>query len=203
MGEMDFDDVVPSWSGTRITDDDLYGGKVETIPCNFKSLDHYLISDHVPLTEETRSDLCSCLELIMEAPSSNILSMEVKGKSGSYFMDVDFWDNEAGFSTEAYAARNADIFILSSMKPEAAEDLNRHGVTYCLAMVTEASTDDEYQKGFRLKVAKDIGFEIETIPCNLKSLDHYLVSYRVPLIEETRYARKLDLGQVFMGDWLC
>ena len=85
--------------------------------------------------------------------------MEVAGKSGSYFMDVDFWDNEAGFSTEAYSARNGDIFILSNMKPEAAEDLNRHGVTYCLAMVTEVSLDDEYQKGFRVKVAKDIGSE--------------------------------------------
>jgi hypothetical protein len=107
----------------------------------------------VPLIEETRSDLCSCLELIMETPSPNILSME----SGSYFMHVDFWDNEAGFSTGAYAARNADIFIFSSMKPEAAD----HGLTYCLAMVTEASVDDEYQKGFRLKVAKDIGFQVD------------------------------------------
>ncbi|KAK1685246.1 hypothetical protein QYE76_046094 [Lolium multiflorum] len=159
MGEMDLDDVVLSWSLHEITDHDLYRDKIETIPCNFKSLDHYLGSYRVPLIEETRSDLCSCLELIREAPSSKILSMEVAGKSGSYFMDVDFWDNEAGFSTEAYAARNGDIFILSSMKPEAAEDLNRHGVTYCLAMVTEVSMDDEYQKGFRVKVTKDIGLE--------------------------------------------
>ncbi|CAM0902999.1 unnamed protein product [Alopecurus aequalis] len=159
MGEMDLDDVVLSWSVPEITDDDLYRDKVETIPCNFKSLDHYLFSYRVPLIEETRSDLCSCLELIREAPSSKILSMEVAGKTGSYFMDVDFWDNEAGFSTEAYAARNGDIFILSSMKPEATEDLNRHGVTYCLAMVTEVSMDDEYQKGFRVKVTKDIGLE--------------------------------------------
>ena len=104
--------------------------QVETITCNFKSLDHYLRSYHVPLIEETRSDLCSCLEIIREAPSLKILSMEVAGKSGSYFMDVDFGDNEAGSCTEAYAARNGDIFILSSMKPEAAKDLDRHGVTY-------------------------------------------------------------------------
>uniref|UniRef100_A0A3B6CCA9 UvrD-like helicase ATP-binding domain-containing protein n=2 Tax=Triticum aestivum TaxID=4565 RepID=A0A3B6CCA9_WHEAT len=74
-------------------------------------------------------------------------------------MDVDFGDNDAGFSTEAYTAKNGDIFILSSLKPEAAEDFNRYGVTYCLAMVTEVSLDDEYQKGFRVKVAKDIGLE--------------------------------------------
>lgn len=95
----------------------------------------------------------------MEAPSSKILSMEVAGKSGMYFMDVDFWDNGAGFSTESYTARNGDIFILSSMKPEAVGDFNRHGLIYCLAMVTEVSMDDEYKKGFRVKVAKDIGSE--------------------------------------------
>ena len=59
----------------------------------------------------------------------------------------------------AYSARNDDIFVLSSIKPEAAEDLNRHGVTYCLAMVTEVSMDDEYQKGFRVKVEKNIDLE--------------------------------------------
>uniref|UniRef100_M8CF09 Putative ATP-dependent helicase n=1 Tax=Aegilops tauschii TaxID=37682 RepID=M8CF09_AEGTA len=138
-------------------------GRVETIPCNFKSLNHYLTSYRVPLIEETRSDLCSCLELISEAPSSKILSMEVAGKPGSYFMDVDFWDNDAGFSTGAYSARNGDIYILSSVKPEAAEDLNRHGVTYCLAMVTEVSMDDEYQKGFRVKVAKNNCLEEEDL----------------------------------------
>ncbi|XBI94504.1 hypothetical protein VPH35_031130 [Triticum aestivum] len=154
MGEMELEDVVLSWSAHEISDDDLYRDKVETIPCNFKSLDHYLTFYRVPLIEETRSDLWSCLELISEAPSSKILSMEVSGKPGSYFMDVDFWDNDAGFSTGAYSARNGDIFILSSIKPEAADDLNRYGVTYCLAMITGISMDDEYQKGFRVKLQR-------------------------------------------------
>ncbi|KAM0823296.1 hypothetical protein ACQ4PT_070967 [Festuca glaucescens] len=157
--EMDLGDIVLSWSIQQIADDDLYRGKVETIPCNFKSVDHYLQAYRPSLIEETRSDLCSCLELISEAPSSKILSMEVAGKTGLYYMDVDFWDNGAGFSAEAYTARNGDIFILSSLRPGAAEDLNRYGVTYCLAMVTEVSLDDEYQKGFRVKVTKDIGSE--------------------------------------------
>lgn len=117
----------------------------------------------VPLIEETWSDLYSCLELIREAPLSKILSMEIAGKSGSYFMDVDFWGNDDGFSTGAYSARNDDIFVLSSIKPEAAEDLKCHGVTYCLTMVTEVSMVDEYQNGFRIKVAKNIGLEEEDL----------------------------------------
>lgn len=133
--------------------------QVERIPFSFNSLDDYLRSYIAPLIEETRSGLSSCLELITEAPSSKILSMEVAGKSGLYFMDVDFWDNGAGFSTENYTARNGDIFILSSMKTEAAGDFNRCGLTYCLAMVTEVSMNDEYQKGFKVKVSNGTGLE--------------------------------------------
>ena len=68
----------------------------------------------------------------------------------------------------AYSARNDDIFVLSSIKPEAAEDLNRHGVTYyCLAIVTEVSMVDEYQNSFRVKVAKNIGLDED-----LNKLEH-------------------------------
>lgn len=133
--------------------------QVEKIPFSFSSLDDYLRSYIAPLIEETRSGLSSCLELIAEAPSSKILSMEAAGKSGLYFMDVDFWDNGAGFSTETYTARNGDIFILSSMKPEATDDFNRYGLTYCLAMVTEVSMNDDYQKGFKVKVSNGTGLE--------------------------------------------
>ncbi|WVZ86961.1 hypothetical protein U9M48_033672 [Paspalum notatum var. saurae] len=158
MGEeSDLGDIVLSWSVQDILDDDLYKGKVEKIPSSFSSLDEYLKSYVAPLIEETRSGLSSSLELITEAPSSTIISMEAAGKSGLYFMDVDFWDNGAGFSAETYTARNGDIFILSSVRPEATEDFNRHGLTYCLAMVTEVSMNDEYQKGFRVKVANDAG----------------------------------------------
>ncbi|CAO2036355.1 unnamed protein product [Urochloa humidicola] len=153
--ERDLGDIVLSWSVQQIMDDDLFKGEVEKIPFSFSSLGKYF-KLYVPcLIEETRSSLSSCLDLITEAPLSKILSMEVAGKSGQYFMDVDFWDNGAGFSTEHYTARNGDIFILSSMKPEAAEDFNRYGLTYCLAMVSEVSMNDEYQKGFRVKVVND------------------------------------------------
>uniref|UniRef100_A0ACD5XV05 Uncharacterized protein n=1 Tax=Avena sativa TaxID=4498 RepID=A0ACD5XV05_AVESA len=157
MAEMDLGAIALSWSIQDIMDDDLYKGQVETIPCNFTSLDHYLESYRAPLIEETRSDLCSRLDLIVEAPSSKILSMEETGKPGVYFMDVDFWDNWSVSSAGAPAVRNGGILILSSMKPEAAEDFNRYGVTYHFAIVTDVCTDDddddECQK--RLKIKDD------------------------------------------------
>ncbi|XP_047071019.1 uncharacterized protein LOC124679269 [Lolium rigidum] len=151
----DLSDIVVSWSVQEIIDDDLYRGQVETIPCTFTSLDHYLKSYRAPLLEETRSDLGSCLELIAEAPSSRILSVEAAGKSGLYSVDVDFMDN----GPESYTARNGDIFILSNMKPEAATDFSRYGVIYFLAMVTEVSVDNDCRKGFKIKVPKDIDLE--------------------------------------------
>jgi hypothetical protein len=153
--------------------------QVEKIPLSFMSLDHYLISYVAPLIEETRSDLCSCLKLISEAPSSKILSMEVAGKPGMYYMDVDFWDNGPCFS-ESYTVRNGDIFILSTVKLEAANDFNRYDLTYCLAMVTKVSMDDEYQKGFRVKVAKGIGLEEDLIKLrHAKFLNNIMTNVRI------------------------
>ncbi|KAM0828133.1 hypothetical protein ACQ4PT_067748 [Festuca glaucescens] len=157
--EMDLGSIVISWSVQEIIDDDLYRGQVEAIPCTFTSLDHYFKSYRAPLLEETRSDLCSGLELIAEAPSSRILSMEAAGKPRLYSMDVDFLDNGADSSTDSYTARNGDIFILSNMKPEAAAGFSRYGVIYCLAMVTEVSVDNDCRKGFKIKVPKDIDVE--------------------------------------------
>lgn len=97
----------------------------------------------------------------MEGPSSKILSLDGTEKPEVYYMDVDFWDYGAAYSTEAHTIRNGDVFILSSMKPEAVEDFNHYGVTYYLAMVTDVCTDDddECQKHFKIKVAQDIGLE--------------------------------------------
>ncbi|XP_040245594.1 uncharacterized protein [Aegilops tauschii subsp. strangulata] len=160
-GEMDLGDIVLSWSIQDIINDDLYKGQAEAIPCSFLSLDHYLKSYRAPLIEETRSDLCARLELIVEGPSSKILSMEATQKPEVYYMDVDFGDCGAVYSAQAHTLRHGDVFILSSVKPEAAEDFSRYGVTYYLAMVTDVcmDDDDECQKHFKIKVGKDIGLE--------------------------------------------
>ncbi|KAF7058199.1 hypothetical protein CFC21_065312 [Triticum aestivum] len=159
---MDLGDIVLSWLTQDIINDDLYKGRCfQATPCSFLSLDHYLKSYRAPLIEEIRSNLCSRLELIVEGPTSKILSMEATQKPEVYYMDVDFGDYGAVYSVEAHTVRYGDVFILSSVKSEATEDFSCYGVTYYLAMVTDICMDDndECQKHFKIKVAKDIGLE--------------------------------------------
>ncbi|OEL29012.1 hypothetical protein BAE44_0009969 [Dichanthelium oligosanthes] len=54
---------------------------VEKIPHAFDSLDNYFKSFIAPLVEETRSQLCTSLQVICEAPYSEIISMEAVGDS--------------------------------------------------------------------------------------------------------------------------
>lgn len=78
---------------------------MKKIPYKFDSLDNYFKSFVAPLVEETRSQLCTSLETMHEAPSSEIISMEAVGDSQLvYSMDVD-----DAYNSENYLARNGDI----------------------------------------------------------------------------------------------
>ncbi|KAL6608064.1 hypothetical protein ACP70R_041127 [Stipagrostis hirtigluma subsp. patula] len=120
---------------------------VDNIPCEFDSLNNYLKSYVAPLIEETRSEISVSLEVIREAPYSEIVSVEAVGESWLlYHIALD-----AGCTSDSYMARSGDILVLSSLKPEAIEGLIHYDAT--LIMVTEVS---QHHKELRIKVAKDI-----------------------------------------------
>nr|CAD1844651.1 unnamed protein product [Ananas comosus var. bracteatus] len=159
-------DLVLSWSVGDILNEALYDNQVEKIPEVFESIPKYFESYAAPLLEETRAELCSSLESISQAPHSQIRCIEAaepsssKTSKPSYYIDVDFWENEStAAAAESYKARNGDVFVLSSIKPEFADEFGRYGVTYCVAMVTEVAMDEEYQKGFKVKASKSIDVE--------------------------------------------
>lgn len=120
--------------------------QVDNIPYEFDSLDNYFKSFIAPLIEETRSQLRASLEAIHTAPYSEIISMEVVGESQLlYDMDVD-----AGCMSDKYVARNGDILILSSSKPEVIEDLLHDGV----GLVMVVPTDIQHHIELRIKVLR-------------------------------------------------
>ena len=126
----------------------FFSCQVDKIPCKFDSLDNYFKSFVAPLVEETRSQLRTSLEAIHEAPSSEIISIEAVGDSQLlYNMDVD-----VAYMSDNYVARNGDILILSSFKPEVIEDLLHHGAS----LVMVVSTVIHHQKELRIKVPRDV-----------------------------------------------
>lgn len=124
----------------------------------FLSIEHYFGSFAAPLMEETRAEIHSSLVDISKAPRAKILAIENgqrKSKTTQeYYIDVEFLNNHIDCGSQNYKARNGDLFILSSMKPEDVRDFNRYNVACCLALVTEVSMDDDVQKGFVVKLYK-------------------------------------------------
>ncbi|KAJ8506154.1 hypothetical protein OPV22_007040 [Ensete ventricosum] len=161
----DLGDIVLDWSLGQILDENLFENQVVKIPSMFISIEHYFGSFAAPLMEETRAEIHSSLDDISKAPRAKIIAIE-KGQRKSettqeYYVDVEFIDNHIDCGSQNYKARNGDLFILSSMKPEAVNDFNRYNVACCLALVTEVSMDDGVQKGFVVKLPKIIDVEYD------------------------------------------
>ncbi|XP_065006947.1 uncharacterized protein LOC135637969 [Musa acuminata AAA Group] len=154
----DLGDIVLSWSLGQILDENLLQNQVVKIPSMFLSIEHYFGSFAAPSMEETRAEIHSSLVDISKAPRAKILAIENgqrKSKTTQeYYIDVEFLNNHIDCGSQNYKARNGDLFILSSMKPEDVRDFNRYNVACCLALVTEVSMDDDVQKGFVVKLYK-------------------------------------------------
>jgi Domain of unknown function (DUF6469) len=117
-----------------------------------------MVSYTLPLIEETRAELCSCLETISEAPCAKIQHVALNEKQGLFcYMDI----LADGFScgSDIYEPKTGDIFILSSLKPESIDDLLRYGLTYCLAIVKkvmEFELDEVLMKQLKMSVSPTI-----------------------------------------------
>ncbi|KAG6515462.1 uncharacterized protein LOC121971003 [Zingiber officinale] len=182
-------DIVLSWSLDQILDEGLFKNQMEKLPSTFNSVGHYLESFAVPLMEETRSDLCSSLSDISNAPCSRITSKEKGNKKRhlettlEYFIDVEFFKNCVDGSNKSYKARNGDLFILSNIELQAVEDLYRHSVTYCFALVTEVGVDEGITKGFATNIPKgsvlEDGISSFSFACFVTNLLTYIRIWKV------------------------
>ncbi|KAJ0971026.1 hypothetical protein J5N97_018985 [Dioscorea zingiberensis] len=158
----DLVDLVFSWSLEDILDHDLYKDKVKKIPKTFESVNDYADSFVFPLMEEVRFELYSALETIERAPHAKILSFEETSQYGQSIYDVDVhdWENaSANRSAQDYKPLPGDILIISNIRPETVDDLNRYGVHYIFASITEMEYDSESTKRFKVRASKSFEFD--------------------------------------------
>ncbi|KAI9170204.1 hypothetical protein LWI28_024307 [Acer negundo] len=144
----DFSDVVFSWSLEDIFNENLFKHKVQKIPETFQSVEQYFGSFVYPLLEETRAQLCSSFDTIVEAPYAEVVVLEKshpRYDSGSYNVKVDEWKNRFSSGKEPYKTLPGDVLILADAKPESASDLQRLGRMWTFLLVTKIP--DEYEKG--------------------------------------------------------
>ncbi|TYK30411.1 uncharacterized protein E5676_scaffold349G00130 [Cucumis melo var. makuwa] len=147
-------DILFSWSLEDIFNENLYQDK---IPDTFGSVESYLGSYINPLLEETRAQLCSCMDMdvISAAPCAEV-SYLVECKpynTGLYDCKVDGWKNKFDrIGKEPYEVFPGDVFILADVKPELPSDLQRMGKSWSLAIVHKMSEDDLSSTSFKVKV---------------------------------------------------
>ncbi|XVE91910.1 hypothetical protein REPUB_Repub01dG0052000 [Reevesia pubescens] len=172
---MDFIDTVFSWSLDNIFNDNLYknqfkltldNGKsvykanlelahmclmrVQKIPDSFQSMEQYFGSYVFPLLDETRAAMRSSMEIIARAPYAEVTYLDEAKTHGTFLFDmhVDYWRNRfRNRGKEPYKTLPGDVFVVADAKPETASDLQRVGITWTFALVTNLSgvseDDDE------------------------------------------------------------
>uniref|UniRef100_A0A0D9VJK4 DNA2/NAM7 helicase-like C-terminal domain-containing protein n=1 Tax=Leersia perrieri TaxID=77586 RepID=A0A0D9VJK4_9ORYZ len=128
-----------SWSLKDVVDKNLFKKKVKKIPETFTSLKEYMGSFSIPLIEETRADLCSALEGIKQAPTTEVTRIEALCTDGQLI--YSFLARKADpmkVLQEVYAPKDADMLLLTDRKPRHISDLERGGNSFVIASVLKA-----------------------------------------------------------------
>ncbi|XP_045829129.1 uncharacterized protein LOC123920847 [Trifolium pratense] len=161
-----FTDIMFSWSLQDIFNQDLYKDQVKCIELRFKSASHYFGSYVYPLLEETRTQLCSSMEILQSSPFAEVVSLkEAPDTKNRMFYNVrtNRWRNRSsGHGNQMYKTLTGDVFILADFKPEIVDDLQRTGKMWTLVVsagVVEEETNDhnvELMSSFKILPSKDI-----------------------------------------------
>ncbi|CAI8586619.1 unnamed protein product [Vicia faba] len=163
-----------SWSLEDIFNEDLYRNKVNYIDLSFDSLEQYFQSFVYPLLDETRAQLCSCMEILSSSPYAEVISLEHSGShshgrnQNHYVVKTDSWKNRSsGHGKELYnKTLSGDVFILADFKPETVNDLQRFGKMWSFVLSdgildAEIKDDDDAKlmSTFKVVASKDIDID--------------------------------------------
>ncbi|XP_026421527.1 uncharacterized protein LOC113317582 [Papaver somniferum] len=161
--DKDLIDLVFSWTLEDISNEGLYKDKVEKIPECFQSVEDYLGSYTLPLLEETRAELFSSMEVLLDAPYAEVISVKECSPHGSFLYELRFdsWRNlNCDSGKEPYSPKCGDLFVLSDVAPEIASDLEHCVKTCTFALVmkdmkeSNATEDDKVSSYLEFRTSK-------------------------------------------------
>ncbi|KAM0946829.1 putative DNA helicase [Dioscorea sansibarensis] len=138
-------DFMFCWSLDDIFNGDLFKGKVVKNPSTFESMKSYLSSYTLPMLEEVRADMASCLEALAQAPFTKIPEINKIGPKNQllYHIKIDRQDASIAGKNEVYIPKRGDIFVLTDSRPKFVSDLIRNGRSYRIAIVSKGGDDDD------------------------------------------------------------
>ncbi|KAL4392729.1 hypothetical protein AHAS_Ahas03G0374200 [Arachis hypogaea] len=159
-----FMDTLFSWSLENISNEDLYRDKVKQIDMRFSSIEHYFGSYVYPLLEETRTQLCSSMEILSSAPFAEVISLKELYSTDKklYGVKTGIWKNRfSNHGKELYKTLSGDVFLLADFKPETSNDLQRVGRMWTFVLSAgipeqELEEDTDIVSSFKFTASKDI-----------------------------------------------
>ncbi|XP_061360518.1 uncharacterized protein LOC133304491 isoform X2 [Gastrolobium bilobum] len=177
--------LVFSWSLEDVLNNYLYRDKVKQIPRTFLSGSHYLNSFILPLIEETRTDLCSSIKMVSEAPACEITDIDF---SEDYNPPNDLlYKLEMKTSIDSdkkgdnYEPETGQLIALTEIRPKCINDLNKPGNPYFIALikrVRKKEKNDIYE--VQILASKPVKFEVY-----LQKDDTYIYGFAVYLCNIT------------------
>ena len=143
---------------------------MDHIDLSFNSVEQYLKSFVYPLLDETRAELCSCMETLSTLPFAQVISLQHSHSHGRnhYLVKTDTWKNSfSRYGKKLHKTLPGDVFILADFKPEAVNDLQRSGRTWSFVLSAgildeEIEGDDDENKltsTFKVIASKDIDID--------------------------------------------
>ncbi|KAL2333167.1 hypothetical protein Fmac_014380 [Flemingia macrophylla] len=138
--------LIFSWSLDDILNNDLYKDKVKHIPLTFLSVRYYLNSFISPLIEETRTDLCSSMKMVSEAPACEITDIAFSEDHNSphdllYKIEMNKTE-DSDRKGDIYEPEVGQLIALTGRRPTCIDDLNKPGNSYIIALIRRVKKKD-------------------------------------------------------------
>lgn len=167
--------LIFSWSIEDILNNDLYKDKVKQIPRTFLLVSYYLESFILPLIEETRTDLCSSMKMVSEAPACEITDIDIS-KDFNPPHDLLYQIEMKAVADrdkkgEVYEPETGQLIALTDRRPTCIDDLNKPGYSYSIALIQRVrkKIDDEDVYDVQILASKPVKLEM-----HLQEDDRYI-----------------------------
>ncbi|CAL5215367.1 unnamed protein product [Lathyrus oleraceus] len=141
--DLAFINNVISWSLEDIFDQDLYKNQMDSIGLTFDFAKQYFNSFVPPLLEETRVQLCSCIEIISSSPHAQVFSLQ-RSHSLQYGSNLHRVETGSFSGDEKELYKSGAVFILADFKPQTVNDFKRNGNWWHLVFSVGISKGEGY-----------------------------------------------------------
>lgn len=131
----------------------------------FWSVSDYLKSFIFPLTEETRTDLCSSMKMLSEAPACEITDINL---SEDYSPPHDLL-YQIEMKTIVASDKKGDVYepevghliALTDKRPTCIDDLNKHGNSYLIALIRKVRKKNDDENVFEVQILASQPIKLE------------------------------------------